>query len=76
MARLRFPLTVWTSAVFSNALASSELSQLPSLTPSFFAPLTRRMPAANSGLSKPVSAASYASLLTAANRRLIVDEAK
>jgi len=38
MARLRFPLSVWTSAEFSSALASSELSQLPSLTPSFFAP--------------------------------------
>ncbi len=49
MARLRLPLTVWASAEFSNDLASSELSQLPSLTPSFFAPLTRRMPAANSG---------------------------
>jgi len=36
----------------------------------------RRMPAASSGLSRPISAASYASLRTAANRRLIVDEAK
>jgi hypothetical protein len=39
----------WTSPEFSNALASSELSQLPSLTPTFFAPFTRQIPAANSG---------------------------
>jgi hypothetical protein len=41
-----------------GVLASLGLSQLPSRTPSFFAPFTRRMPAANSGPSRPVSAAS------------------
>jgi hypothetical protein len=38
----------------------------------FFGPLTRRMPAAGSGLSKPESAASYARRLTAASLPLIV----
>src|SRR6516162_11160911 len=37
---------------------SSTVSQFPSLMPSFFAPFTRRMPAARSGLRSPVSAAS------------------
>jgi hypothetical protein len=36
------------------------MHQLPSRTPSCFTPLTRRMPAASSGLNKPASAASYA----------------
>ncbi len=36
-------------------------------------PLTRRMLAANSGLSEPASAASYASRRTAASRPLLVD---
>jgi predicted ATPase len=58
MPRLRLPRIVWRSADSINALASSELSQLPSRTPSFLAPFTRRMPAASSGLSRPVSAAS------------------
>jgi hypothetical protein len=40
------------------------------------APLTRRIPAASSGLSSPVSAASYASRRTAASRRLIVAGAR
>jgi dihydrofolate reductase len=35
-------------------------------------PLTRRMPAASSGLSRPASAASYAIRRTAASRRLMV----
>ena len=38
--------------------ASSAVSQFPSLTPSFLAPFTRRIPAASSGLSRPASAAS------------------
>ena len=55
-----------------SALAWSAVSQLPSRTPRFFGPLTRRMPAARSGLSKPESAASYARRLTAASLPLIV----
>jgi hypothetical protein len=45
-------------------------------TPNRFAPLTRRMPAANSGLINPVSAASYAKRRTAANLALIVEGAR
>jgi len=44
--------------------------------PKRFAPLTRRMPAASSGLKRPVSEASYASRRTAAKRTLIVEGAK
>ena len=43
--------------------------------PKRFAPLTRRMPAARSGLRSPQSEASYASLRTAASLRLIVEGA-
>jgi hypothetical protein len=43
---------------FSRALVSSTLNQFPILTPNLFAPFTRRMPAARSGLSRPVSEAS------------------
>jgi hypothetical protein len=45
---------------------------MPRRTPIRRTPLTRRMPAASSGLSKPESVASYATRLTAARRRLIV----
>src|SRR5262249_61563680 len=47
-------------------------NQFPSRIPSFFAPLTRRIPAASSGLSKPASAGSYANRRIAAIRTLIV----
>jgi hypothetical protein len=47
-------------------------NQFPNRTPSFFTPLTRRIPAASSGLSKPASAASYANRRTAASLTLIV----
>jgi hypothetical protein len=50
----------------------SAVSQFPNQTPIRRTPLTRRMPAASSGLSNPESAASYATRLTAANLRLIV----
>ena len=46
---------------FQEPARDSEIppvSQFPSRTPSFCAPLTRRMPAASSGLSSPASAAS------------------
>jgi hypothetical protein len=46
----------------------------PILLPRRFAPLTRRIPAASSGLSRPVSAASKASRRTAAKRTLMVEE--
>jgi hypothetical protein len=36
----------------------SEVNQLPSLTPRFFTPLMRRIPAAKSALSSPESAVS------------------
>jgi hypothetical protein len=49
------------------------LDDLPRRTPTLIAPFTRRMPAASSGLRRPVSAASYASRRTAASRRFIVD---
>src|SRR5437773_1871263 len=52
------------------------VSQLPIRTPKRFAPLTRRIPAANSGLRSPGSAASYASRRTAAKRTLIVEGAR
>src|SRR3989442_15732046 len=52
------------------------VSQLPIRTPKRFAPLTRRIPAANSGLRSPVSAASYASRRTAAKRTLMVEGAR
>ena len=44
--------------------------------PRRLAPFTRRMPAASSGLSSPVSAASYTSRRTEAKRTLIVDGAR
>src|SRR5262245_60871758 len=59
-----------------NARASLADNQFPSRIPSFFAPLTRRIPAASSGLSKPASAASYANRRIAASRTLIVPGAK
>src|SRR4029077_20888327 len=43
--------------------------------PKRLAPLTRRMPAARSGLSRPQSEASYASQRIAANLKLIVEAA-
>ena len=58
IARSRFPLSVSGAGDCQKRRASSAVSQLPSLTPSFLAPFTRRIPAASSGLSKPASAAS------------------
>ena len=62
-------------AVSNSCLPCSAVSQLPTGTPSRFAPFTRRMPAAKSALSRPQSAASQASLRTAARRKLIEVEA-
>ena len=74
IARSRLPFIVSRFGDRRSSLTCSALSQFPSRTPTLFAPFTLRMPAANSGLSKPVSAASYASRRTAASRRLIVED--
>ena len=58
IARSRFPLSVFGAGDCQKRRASSAVSQFPSLTPSFLAPFTRRIPATSSGLSKPASAAS------------------
>ena len=58
IARSRFPLSVFGAGDCQKRRASSAVSQFPSLVPNFLAPLTRRIPAASSGLSKPASAAS------------------
>src|SRR6266849_1257935 len=52
------------------------VSQFPIRTPKRFAPFTRPIPAASSGLSRPESAASNASRRTAAKRTLMVEGAK
>lgn len=75
MASSRMPLRFVWSKTASNLLHCSAVSQFPARAPCFFARLTRRMPAAKSGLSKPASDASYARRRTAANLRLIVEEA-
>jgi hypothetical protein len=58
MARSLLPLTVCMLGSCHKARASSTVNQFPSRIPNFFAPFTRRIPAARSGLSSPVSAAS------------------
>src|ERR1017187_1946210 len=63
-------------ACFSTTELCSVLSQLPERNPSCFTPFTRLMPAANSGLSKPESAASCASRRTAASCWLMVFAAR
>jgi hypothetical protein len=62
------PLSVRSSSRFP----CSAVSQFPRRTPIQRTPFTRRIPAASSGLSKPESAASKATLRSAASRRLIV----
>ena len=76
IARSRLPLSVLASGARQSLCAFSAVSQFPSRTPTFLTPFTRRMPAASSGLSKPPSAASYASRRTAASRPLIVPAAR
>ena len=68
----RLPLRVTTFGSCQSERASSAVSQLPSRTPRLFAPFTRLIPEASSGLSSPESAASYASRRTDASRTLIV----
>jgi len=71
-ARLRQLRRLSRLSVLSNFLPSSAVSQFPTRTPKRLTPLTRRMPAARSGLSRPQSDASYASRRIAANLKLIV----
>ena len=65
IARLPFPVRVCPSGTCQSAAASPAVSQLPKREPSLRTPLTRWMPAANSGLNNPQSAASYANRRTA-----------
>ena len=65
----------WPECTASSFLPCFAVNQFPTRTPSRLAPLTRRMPAARSGLRSPQSEASYASLRTAASLRLIVEGA-
>lgn len=58
MARSLLPFTLCMFGSCHKERASSTVNQFPSRMPSFFAPFTRRMPAASSGLRSPVSAAS------------------
>lgn len=75
-ARSRSPFSRSRFGACQSACPCSAVSQLPSLTPSFLTPLTRRIPAAKSALRRPQSEASYASRRTAPSRRLIVPGAK
>ena len=61
MARSRRPLSVVMSGAFKSVWACRAESQLPIRMPTDFALFTRLMPAASSGASRPLSAASAAS---------------
>ena len=74
IAPSRLPRIVFASGVCLSTFTCSALSQFPRRPPIRFAPLTRRMPAANCGLSSPMSAAAYTRRRTAARRRLIGEE--
>src|ERR1035437_10174184 len=71
MARSRRPIVVVMSGAFRRACACFSDSQFPVRTPIDFALFTRAMPAANSGASSPLSAASAASFRTAVIRTLM-----
>jgi hypothetical protein len=71
IARSRRPFFVAASGAFSSACACLTQSQFPSRTPFAATPLMRVIPAASSGASNPLSAASTASLRTAVIRTLI-----
>jgi len=75
VAKSRFPRRLPTSTVRRSRFPCSADSQLPTGIPNRLAPFTRRIPAAKSALKSPQSAASYASLRTAASRKLIVVDA-
>jgi hypothetical protein len=70
IARSRLPFSV-SPFGDQRARASVADSQFPSRIPSFFTPLTRRMPAVSSGLGRPASANSYGKRRTAASLTLI-----
>jgi hypothetical protein len=74
MARSRSPRSVEISGALSNACACFCDSQLPVRLPCVFALFTREMPAASSGASRALSAASAASLRIADIRMMIDDE--
>jgi len=60
-ARIARSLLPFTLNMFGSLPQGASLihgQPIPSRMPSFFAPFTRRMPAASSGLKSPVSAAS------------------
>lgn len=76
IARSRLPLSVSDSGDRHSRRTSSAISQFPSLTPNCFTPLTRRIPDASSGLSRPASSASYASRRAAASLPLMVPGAR
>src|SRR5216683_6523413 len=63
---------VLPQACVSTSELCAALNQFPARNPSCLTPFTRLIPAASSGLSKPASAASCASLRTAASCWLIV----
>jgi len=71
IARSRSPFFVDTSGAFRSVCACRTDSQFPTLTPFDLAPFTRVMPAASSGASSPLSAASTASFRTAVIRTLM-----
>ena len=71
MARSRSPFFVRMSGVFNSACACWSDSQFPTRTPCDRTPLIRAIPAASSGASSPLSAASTASFRTAVIRTLI-----
>ena len=75
-ARSLLPLRRSSLGAFQSAEACSAVSQFPRRIPTFFTPLTRRIPAERSGLSSPQSAASYARRRTTPSRRLIVPGAR
>ena len=74
IARSRSPRSVAISGALSSACACRCDSQLPVRMPCVFALFTRVMPAASSGASKPLSAASAASLRIADMRTMIDDD--
>ena len=76
MARSRSPFVVVMSGAFRSAWACFSDSQFPVRTPIDLALFTRAMPAASSGASSPLSAASTASFRTAVIRTLMETDAQ
>ena len=74
MVRSRRPLTVVISGALRSVCACFSDSQLPMRMPTDFALLTRAIPAASSGVSSPISAASADNLRIADILMMIDDE--